>query len=246
MAVTQPVVNQEPFTVTDEYHDANPVNPLPSVISALALVIAGVELVLQAAENGLIGGATSIGWRSNLLNDYAFFGSIQDWMIAQSTIRIEFLVRYISYPFVHYDFMHALFAIVMVLAIGKMVAEVLRTVATLLIFVLCSITGAAAYGFFLDETVPLVGAFPAVYGLIGAYTYLMWISLETVGENRWRAFSMVGFLLGIQLLFKLFFGGANDWVADLTGFATGFVIALLISPLGIYRLRQALSRLRQR
>jgi hypothetical protein len=33
--------------------------------------------------------------------------------------------------------------------------------------------------------------------------------------------------LGIQILFKFLFNGANDWIADLFGFFTGFLFAFL-------------------
>jgi hypothetical protein len=54
---------------------------------------------------------------------------------------------------------------------------------------------------------------------------------------------MIGFLLAAQLLFGLLFGGGQEWIADLAGFAAGFAATILVVPGGIGRL---MDRLRQR
>ena len=89
----------------------------------------------------------------------------------------------------------------------------------------------------------LIGAYPPVYGLIGAFTFLLWVRLAAVGANQNRAFLMIGFLLGTQLVFGLAFGGGLDWIADLAGFTTGFFLSFVVSPGGFGRVR---DRLRQR
>jgi membrane associated rhomboid family serine protease len=69
------------------------------------------------------------------------------------------------------------------------------------------------------------------------------VRLAAVGANRYRAFTLIGFLMGIQLLFGALFGGNWEWVADLTGFAAGFVLSFLVSPGGPMRV---LALIRQR
>ncbi|MCB2150782.1 MAG: rhomboid family intramembrane serine protease, partial [Rhodobacteraceae bacterium] len=61
--------------------------------------------------------------------------------------------------------------------------------------------------------------------------------------NRYRAFTLIGFLLGIQLLFGVLFGGTPDWIADLAGFAFGFGASFVVGPGGPAHL---LARIRQR
>jgi len=63
-----------------------------------------------------------------------------------------------------------------------------------------------------------------------------------VGQNQYRAFSLIGFLLAIQLVFGLLFGGGNDWVAELGGFVTGLILSIPLSPHGTRRLLEALRR----
>jgi membrane associated rhomboid family serine protease len=217
------------------------VNPLPPVVAALFLVILGIELLFQLGTRGLVGGPGAVGWRLEAIQTYAFSGDILDWMRETGQWPPEQLFRFLSYPFVHTSFTHALFVGVFLLAMGKMVAEVFGSVAFLVVFVVSGIGGALAYGVLLDDPVPLIGGFPPVYGLIGAFTYMLWRSLSTVGANQARAFTLISFLMGIQLLFGLLFGGNNDWVADLAGFATGFGLSFFVSPGGWARLR---SRIR--
>ncbi|MBJ6371185.1 rhomboid family intramembrane serine protease [Sedimentitalea arenosa] len=217
------------------------VNPLPPVVAALFLVILGIELLFQLGTRGLVGGPGAVGWRLEAIQTYAFSGDILDWMRETGQWPPEHLFRFLSYPFVHTSFTHALFVGVFLLAMGKMVAEVFGSVAFLVVFVVSGIGGALAYGVLLDDPVPLIGGFPPVYGLIGAFTYMLWRSLSTVGANQARAFTLISFLMGIQLLFGLLFGGNNDWVADLAGFATGFGLSFFVSPGGWARLR---SRIR--
>lgn len=213
------------------------VNPLPPVVAALFLVLMGIEIVFLLGNRGIIGGPEAVGWRLAAIQTYAFSGDIFDWMWQNNRWPREHLVRFVSYPFVHASFTHALFAGVILLAMGKMVAEVFGAVPMLIIFVLSGIGGALAYAVFLNDPIPLIGAFPPVYGLIGAFTFMLWRSLASVGANQTRAFTLIGFLMGFQLLFGLLFGVHNDWVGDLAGFATGFALSFLLSPGGWSRMR---------
>ncbi|WP_372604420.1 rhomboid family intramembrane serine protease [Actibacterium sp.] len=221
----------------------SPVNPLPPVVWLLATPIALVELLLSAGRYGFAGGPGGIGWRTAAIEDYGFYDILFDRMLATGDIAASDLMRMVSYVFVSFSFTQTLFVIVFILALGKMVGEILRPWAVVLVFFASAIVGAAAYGLLLDEARPLAGGYPAVYGLIGAFTYLMSVSLAAKGDSRYGAFTLIGFLLGIQLLFTLLFGGSNDWVADLAGFFTGFGLSILVSPGGWRRLR---ARLQQR
>ena len=126
---------------------------------------------------------------------------------------------------------------------GKFVGEVFRWWALAVVFFGASIVGGLAYVFVPAIQAPLFGAYPAVYGLIGAFTFLLWVRLAGTGVNQFRAFSMIGFLLFVQLIFGVLFGGGWEWVADLSGFVAGFVLSFVVSPGGFGRVRE---RLRQR
>lgn len=221
----------------------SPVNPLPAAVVALAAIVFGVEVLFGMAERGFLGGPGGIGWRAAAVQDYGFFGEIVDWMIQNRRAPPELLVRFVSYPLLHLSFTHALFVCVFILAMGKMVGEAFGNAAVWILYFGCSIVAAIVYGLLLDDSFPLVGGFPGVYGLIGGYTYLLWLRLGQMGEKQLMAFRLIGVLLGIQLLFGLLFGAGNDWVADLAGFAAGFGLSTLLVPGGLARLR---ARLRGR
>lgn len=218
------------------------VNPLPPVVAALFLFVLGIEVMLQLGTRGIIGGPGAVGWRLDAMQSYGFSGDVFDWMVINHRWPLELVLRFVSYPFVHASFTHALFVGVFLLAMGKMVAEVFGSMAFLLIFVMSGIGGALAYALFLNDPAMLIGGFPPVYGLIGAFTYMLWMSLSRVGANQTRAFSLISVLMGIQLVFGLLFGGSADWVADLAGFATGFCLSTVLAPGGWARLRRLVQR----
>ena len=106
-----------------------------------------------------------------------------------------------------------------------------------------TVLGAVAFGAVVRGAQPLFGAYPAVYGLIGAFTYLLWLRLGRAGENRLGAFRLIGLLLAIQLVFGALFGSSPQWVGDVGGFLAGGATAVLVAPGGLSALR---ARLRAR
>jgi len=227
-------------------HNASPVNPLPAMVVVFSLALAGVELYLQAAEHGYIGGRMAVGARLNAVTSYGFFDSVFSWMVETHRAPFEHAIRFISYAFVHANFTQASFAVVMLLAIGKMVAEAFSNLGFVIIFVLSTVFGALAYGVFLDTNIPLIGAFPAVYGMIGGLTFMLWTRARVSGESQLKAFSLILFLMGIQIVFKFVFGGGDEWVADVAGFLTGFVLSFVLAPDGGSRITGLLEKLRTR
>lgn len=220
-------------------HPENPsaINPLPPVIVALSLLILGIEIVLQMGARGLIGGPTAIGWRLGAIETYAFSGDIFWWMLGRGEWPPEHVMRFVTYMFVHANLTHAIFGCVLLLAMGKMVGEVFSPLATLAVFLLSGMVGALAYAVILQHQIPLIGAYPGVYGLIGAFTFLLWTRLGELGEKQARAFGLIGFLIAIQLVFAVIFGGTLDWIADVAGFGAGFLMSFFLVPGGWARIR---------
>ncbi len=220
-----------------------PFNPLPAMVIVLAVVLGGIEIALQAAGAGYLGGEAGVGWRIAAIEDWGFNGIFLDQMRERGLWHWEVLIRFFSYAFVHANATHAIFAVVFLLALGKIVAETFGNIAVLLVFLTGAAVGALGYYIFTGAEVWLIGGLPGVYGLIGAYTFILWLGLGALHQRQIRAFTLIGFLMAAQLLFGLLFGGSLDWIADLSGFAAGFVISFLIVPGGIKRL---VSKLRRR
>jgi membrane associated rhomboid family serine protease len=164
------------------------------------------------------------------------------------------MARFITYSFIHQSLMHAVFALVFILAIGKFVAEEMHPLAVLLIFLASAATSAFVYSLLLNDHTALIGAFPAIYGLLGAYTWLHFTKLTSEGENGLRAFALVFALLAITLVFLLIgwffqsarFGGMGIWLTQLIGFIVGFLLSVVLAPDGRHRVQSALRRIRQR
>lgn len=224
----------------DRDPNVSPFNDLPPIVVALAAVLGGIEVLFYLATGGIIGGAQGVGWRLSAIRDYGFSGEVFDWMVQTGQWPSEHLIRFVTYPFLHLGFTHALFVVVFILAIGKAISGVFSAWKFLLVFWAASIIGAVAFGALTEYAAPLVGGYPGVYGLIGCFTFLMWVQARAMGEQPIRAFTLIGFLLGIQLIFGIFFGSRGDWVADIFGFATGFGLAFLLVPGGWARIRDAL------
>lgn len=218
-------------------------NALPPAVVALALAIFGIELVFMAGARGYVGGPEAIGWRVTAINDFGFFNQAVHWMFQRGEVRMDLLSRFVTYPFVHASFTQAIFVIVFLLALGKLVGEVFGNLSVLILFFACGIFGALVYSGLAGADRILIGGFPSVYGLIGAYTFLLWIRYGATGENQYQAFTLIGFLLGIQLVFGVLFGSNNDWIAELAGFALGFVLTPMLVP-GAFR--RLIQRMRQR
>ena len=229
-----------------EGYDVSPVNPLPPVVWFLLLPIVAVELVVALGAVGLVGGGASSGGgialRQQLLVNFAYTPEMGRTMWDHGVV-FDYVKRLVTYPFVHQSFTHAMMVGVFILALGKMVGEVFSSLAVAAIFLGSAIVGAVVYTAAPIPNVPLIGGYPAVYGLVGAFTWLLWTRLGLANANRARAFSLIGFLLGIQLVFGVMFGGGWDWIAEIAGFVTGFGLSFLVAPGGFKR---TVQRLRQR
>lgn len=227
----------------DSDHNAPPLNPLPWIVWVLALPMIAMEVVLTLAERGLVGGPQGISWRLQAVERFGLFPELLKYQWETGGQPLEELHRLVSYVLVHGSFTHALFAVVMLLALGKMVGEVFRWWGVAVVFLGSAAAGALAYGFLVPDRIQLIGGFPAVYGLIGAFTFLIWTNLARVGANKFRAFSLIGALLFVQLVFGVLFGAGWDWIADIVGFAAGFLLSFVVSPGGFQRV---LDQMRQR
>jgi membrane associated rhomboid family serine protease len=214
-------------------YDSSPLNPVPPVIWLMVLPLAAMEIVLSAGKAGIAGGPMGIGWREMAIQRFGLSPMMLEDMIANGRWPADYLVRFVTYPIVHGSFMHALFAVVFLLALGKMVAEVFRPWAVIAVVLVAAVVAGVVYSAVPGIRIGLIGAFPPVYGLIGAFTFILWQRLGAVNANRARAFTLIGFLLGVQLIFGLLFGSDPSWIADVAGFAAGFLTSFVVAPGGI-------------
>lgn len=220
-----------------------PFNPLPWSVWLLLLAILGVEAALQAGRAGWIGGPEALGWRLQAVQRLGFSGAILDWMLENRRLPPAEALRLLAYPLIHADWVHAGFILALVAALGKAVGEVLSGLALLALVLLSSACGALVWGLAVPEPRWLIGGYPMVFGLLGAFTLLLWTDLAARGANRLRALALVGVLLLLRVLLGLWHGGGQEWIADVAACAAGVGLAAVLAPGGG---RAMLARLRRR
>ena len=135
--------------------------------------------------------------------------------------------------FLHHDFFHLLLNAFMLLAFGSLI-ERLRGPAIFILLFLCAgwigamgeyLAGGAEAGSFL------YGASGSVFGMMGAY---VWIMMARSGAKKAWSFAAaimgINLVIGISPLGNLLTGGdANiSWAAHLAGFLAGLVIYKLL------------------
>lgn len=209
-----------------------PFNSVPAVVLVIAAVMAVVELALSLGAAGLAGGPGAVGWRADLVTQYGLRPMVLPLAVQG---EVELWARFLTYPFVHGTFTHALFVIALWVALGKFVGELYHPLSVVAIFVVATIGGGVVFAlaggvFGFDGW--LFGGYPPVYGLIGAFTYVMWLRIGMAGGNQLAAFRLIGVLMGLQLVFGLLFGSDETWIADLAGFAFGMALAPFVAPGG--------------
>lgn len=220
--------------------DAAPFNRLPPLVVALAVVLAGVEAMFFLGERGMI--ATD-ATRQFAIRDFGWNDAIFHWMIDNSRFPLSEMRRLITYPFLHSDAMHAVLVVVFVLALGKQVAEVFGQLSFAIIFAASSVAGALGMALITNSSAWLIGGYPGAYGLIGAFTHLLYYGGVS---GRWagrQAFSLIAILASLGLLFSLLNGEFGRLTAELSGFACGFTLSFVLRPGG---LRDLLERMRRR
>lgn len=215
--------------------NAPPLNPLPPVVWLLILPLIAIEVVVALGGTGMVGGPAAIGWRSQAVQVLAFSPDMMRAMIAAHQYPLEGMWRLVSYPLVHGSVSHALFVVVILTAMGKFVSEVFHWAALLAVVVVATVVGALTFTALPMIHQPLIGGWVPIYGLIGAFSWILWMRLRDAGPRRWRAFSMIGALLSFQVIFGVLFGSGWDWAAELPAFVAGFALSFVVSPGGFAR-----------
>ena len=224
----------KPGPMTDM--NESPINPLPTIVILLALAIIIPEIAFQAAEAGLIGGDAGSGLRFEMMERFGFFSLVVDQMSQLGIWPLEQVARFATYSFLHLSFLDAVIALMFVLAMGKWVGERFAWYAVAIVFFGSAFLAALGSWLLIPGPFHLVGSYPAVYGLIGAYTFLYWLNQVATDGPRMQAFGLIVFLMGIHLLFGLFSGSAIGWLPRLFGFFAGFGISFFVVPGGFQRL----------
>ncbi len=224
--------------------DSNPFQSLPPLAVGLAGLVLAIEAVFQLGSAGLAGGAAGVGWRMSAIVAFGFHDPLFESVRSAGRFDPDVARRLVSYGLIHAGAIHALFAAVLVLALGKAVSDRFTQAAMAGLIIAGLVAGALAYGLFQNSAAPLVGLYPGIYGLIGGFTWVLFT--DGSGRARIAAFRLIGVLLTLQLVVRLLIGGGNEWIADLSGFIIGFGLSWVIGPGARARLRRLRDSVRER
>ena len=217
-----------------DYNRPPVINPIPTAILAIFFGIILVEVFLFFGVSGPLRNSGAAAERMLLIQQYGVSPNLINWMLETGNFSTDYFFRFIVYPFVNLSSLSVIFAGVLLLALGKMVGEVFSPLSVILIWFLSTTLAAFFYSISATNGQILVGSYPGVYGFVGAYTFVSWITLRLAkNKNQSQAFSLIVALMSVQLLFSFLFGTGQLWIADFAGFVTGFVISFFVSPGGI-------------
>jgi len=233
-------------------YDESPLNPVPAVFWSLVLPMIACEVVFGLGQIGLAGGGApgaGLAMRQVAVERTAYIPELVLQLWQMRLFILDQSWRILTYPFVHMSLMHAVFVIVFCLALGNLIASQFRAWAVVALFFGSAIGGALVYTLAAGllpqfRFQPLIGGYPAVYGLVGAFTFLLWTRLGQENANRMRAFTLIGTLLAFQLVFAILFQSGNTtWLAEIAGFCSGFLLSFVLIPGGMARV---MRQIRQR
>lgn len=223
-----------------------PFNPISPIVVVLVLAMVALELVFQAAESGLVGGPLATGWRVETIQNFGFHKAVFAHIMQGGKIEPKVIWPFFSYLFISWTFMHMLVAASLILALGKMIADMFSGLAVFVLFVACGLAGALAFGWLAADGKTLVGAYPVFYGFIGTFTWIQIYELRAKEASILPAFSAIIGLVVLRLGFGFYAGVPHDWSADLAGLITGFLLAYVLAPDGKDRIRRWVQAIRQR
>ena len=217
-----------------DYNRSPIVNPIPTSILLIFFGIILVEAFLIFGFGGPLGKTETTIERLTLVQNYGVPPNLATWMFETGNFSIDYVSRFIVYPFINLSGLSVVFAAVLLLALGKMVGEFFSAFSVILIWLLSTFFAAFFYSISATDEQILVGSFPGVYGFVGAYTFVSWITLRLAEKkNQSQAFALIVTLMSVQLLFSFLFGTGELWIADFAGFVIGFVLSFFLSPGGI-------------
>lgn len=218
------------------------VNDISPVVAAIFGLMVALELVFAAAGAGLIGGQLGIGWRVEAVQDYGLNGALIDFMWERGVWPAKELLRFVTYPFLHGNFIHMAVAGAIFLAMGKFVGDRFSTLAMIVLVLVSAVGGGLAWGLLSGDQGWMIGGYTMAYGLIGALTYIQWLEARRIGARQISAFQLIGMLMAIRLILGLLFGTDSQWVGEIAAFVIGFLASFVLSPGGFARLRVLMQR----
>ena len=119
-----------------DYNRSPIVNPIPTSILLIFSGIILVEALLVFGFGGPLAKTVTTIERLNLVQNYGVPPNLASWMFETGNFSINYISRFIVYPFINLSGLSVVFAAVLLLAFGKMVGEVFSSFSVILIWLL--------------------------------------------------------------------------------------------------------------
>lgn len=172
-------------------------------------------------------------WTRWMLENLAFSTDAFAAALAAGALGPGVLLPLVSHSALHFDLLHLLLNVGLLVAFGSLVERVHGAIWFALLFVACAAVGALVqFAVLGGQPSTMIGASGAVYGMIGATVPLMFWSRAGYGWHKGLGFIAVIMLLNIILgplstSFDLF-GAPIAWEAHIGGFFLGLVLGILL------------------
>ncbi|MER2510627.1 rhomboid family intramembrane serine protease [Amaricoccus sp.] len=190
--------------------------PLPRSLLTLFFVIAGVELLLTAADAGYV---FDPSLRMRVLRSGAFWASLLHG--AQPLYQAQPVTMFLSHALLHGGFLHMAMNMAVLLALGRFVGDRYGAGTILPIFFVGAVAGGAAFGLLSSSPAPMVGASGAVFAFLGVWTVWDYRRHRAAGVPASPVWRRVLVLIGINVVMYVGLGGMLAWEAHLGGFLAG-------------------------
>jgi membrane associated rhomboid family serine protease len=216
-------------------HDANDLKRIKMQYVTIALIVINVLVWLfmtGANEQTAQLAAIALGYIPSTVYNIVERGPEQfivpDW------------ATYITYAFLHGDFMHLAGNMLFLWVFGDNVEDALGHFRFLIFYLLCAIAGAFLHGFVDPSSqVPLIGASGAIAGVVTAYLILhpkvkVWVLILMRLPLKIPAWIPIAFWILLQ--FAMFFAGGEDqvsWAAHVGGIVAGAALTPIMRRKGV-------------
>ena len=205
-------------------HPSGPVlRGVPLAILVLVVLIAGIELLLQASDAGWIG---NLRWRSLAYQYGAFWpGLLGNW---QPNFPGQALSMFLTYAFLHADLGHMLGNALTIVFLGQIICQRVGQRGFVLIYAAAAIGGALSFALLSLSPQPMVGASGALFGLAGAWTWWLWQDRARVRHGGLQVLGVVVGLIALNALVWVSLNGLLAWQTHLGGFLAGACVAAVL------------------
>lgn len=139
---------------------------------------------------------------------------------------------FLTYAFLHGGLMHLAVNLLTLWSLGREVMSRVGPWGFLAIYALSMLGGAIGFALLGHGFRPMVGASGALFGLAGAFLAWNYVDRFTHRLGLWPVARAVGLLIALNIILYYAMDRLLAWETHLGGFVAGWVVAMLVDPLG--------------